>query len=139
MGMRRIIAVGLALALAFARPATAGDEHLVSLDQIQADLLAAGRARTEDLARIDALSDRPEVQRATAQMGLGRDNVRSIVHQLDDAELHDLAMRAKALDRDPVAGTGAVPVYPTWYLVPFLVVALALVAGVVLGIKALVD
>ena len=137
--MRRFIAGILALAFVCARPATAGEEHLVSPARIEAEVLAAGRARTGDLARVDALLARAEVERAAARVGLDVARVRSLLPHLDDAELHDLAMRTQALHADPVAGTSTVPIYSNWYLLLVLVVVVALLAGAVLGIKALVD
>ena len=140
--MRRTIAIGLALALLFARPGMTDDDHLVSPDRVAADLAASARARTSDLGDVDTLLARPDVERAAARIGLDVGRVRTVVPLLSDAELHDLAARAQALHTDPVAGdetmtTGIAE--STSMAVLVLLLFLALLAGLVLGIKALVD
>ena len=137
--MRRIIAGALALTLGLAHPAMAGEDHLVSASRIESELVATARARTLDLARIDALLARPELGRAAARVGLDVRRVRAVVPHLDDADLHELAVRSQTLRTDPVAGSPIYPEFPMAWVVVFLLLVLALLVGAVLGIKALVD
>jgi hypothetical protein len=134
--MRRIIAVGIALTLPFVQSA-AGGEHLVSPAQVDERLMAARQSRAADLERVDAVLARPEVGRAAASAGLDIDIVRRAVPRIDDAELHDLAVRAEALRADPVAGSPIVVYPPVWLIVACFVVVLAALAGVVWAIVAI--
>ena len=134
--MRRIVAVGLALALACVQPA-GGAEHLVSPAQVTERLIDAGQRRAADLESVDAALALPQVGRVAAAVGLDVESMRKAVPRLDDAELHELAVRAEQLRTDPVAGSPIVPVFPTWMIVAFLAVVIAVLAGIVWAIVAI--
>jgi hypothetical protein len=127
--VRRVIALGLALVLASAGVSNA-DEHLVSAAQRDARLVEAPRQRAADLERIHALLARPDAARAVARFGVGTDAIRRAVPLLDDAELHELAVRASALQADPVAGRNQ-----SWIFLIVLAVVVVLVV-IVLGVRA---
>jgi hypothetical protein len=121
--MRRIVAVGLALALACVQPA-AGAEHMVPPAQIEERLIAAGERRAAELESVDA---------ALVEA------VRKAVPRLDDAELHELAVRAEQLRTDPVAGSPIVPTLPGWVVPVFVVVVIAALVGFLWAITAIID
>jgi hypothetical protein len=132
------MAVALLVAFGYSDMSRA-DEHLVSGRQRDARLTEAVGSRVANLERVDAVLSIPEARRAASLLGIDVDVARRSLAQLGDAELHDLAARAHALQTDPAAGTGAVPVVPGWVVVGALVVIVALIVGLVLGIKAIVD
>lgn len=134
--MRRIVAVGLAVALACIRPA-AGAEHLVPPAQIAKRLIDSGQRRAADLESVDAALALPQVAGVAAAVGLDVETLRKAVPRLDDAELHQLAVRAEQLRTDPVAGSPIVPTFTTEMIVVFFVVVIAVLAGIVWAIVAI--
>jgi len=79
-------------------------DHLVTPDTMRARLQEAQGRRQQDLATVDAVLARPEAAAAAAVAGAPIDRVRAALPALSDAELADLAVRAAALQSDPVAG-----------------------------------
>lgn len=80
------------------------DEHLVSPQQVQARLAEAAAARQDRLALVRGVLSSPQAVSMAAALGADLDTVRAAAAILTDAELADLAERAAAVDRDPVAG-----------------------------------
>jgi len=137
--MRRIVAVGVALALACVQPA-AGDEHLVPPAQIAERLTEASQRRAADLESVDAALSLPQVGRAAVAVGLDVETVRKAVPRLDDAELHELAVRAEQLRTDPVAAScSGVAAFPGWLLPALVVTAIAVLGGIAWAIVAIVN
>ena len=118
----------MTLALGAADRALAG-EHLVTQAAAQARLLEAEAARQGDLAVVDRVLSSPRAAAAARTVGADLDAVRRAVPMLSDAELREVAARAAALDRDPVAGVSDNDI--RWLLYIFLIVAI-----VILVIKA---
>jgi hypothetical protein len=79
-------------------------EHVVSRLDVAARLAEARTLRQADLSSVDALLATPAAVTAAARAGLDVARVRAAVGALDDAELHELAVRASALRSDPTAG-----------------------------------
>jgi hypothetical protein len=104
--MRIRLAFGALLAAATLLSADLGfaQEHLVRPDLVQQRLLDAASQRDRDLATVQAAFSSPEAARAAGVLGVSLVSVQSRLDALDDAELHELATRAAALDSDPVAG-----------------------------------
>jgi hypothetical protein len=101
--MRTSLAVLSLAALCAAVPAR-GDDHIVTLGQAQQRLLEAEAARQQDTAVVRDVLARPEALAAAALAGADLDQVQAAVATLSDGELRDLALRAMALQTDPVAG-----------------------------------
>lgn len=107
--MRRILVALAAAAILSAVQAGAEDKlaagnHLVTPEAAQARLVEAGAARQQDLATVDAFLASPEGMTALSTVGVSGEKVRGSLGTLSDAELHDVAARAAALQEDPVAG-----------------------------------
>jgi hypothetical protein len=104
--MRIRLAFGALLAAATLLFADLGfaQEHLVRPDLVQQRLLDAATQRDRDLATVQTAFSSPEAARAAGVLGVSLVSVQSRLDALDDAELHELATRAAALDSDPVAG-----------------------------------
>jgi len=94
----------LAALVVFAVPAVRAEEHLVSPQAAQQQLLDATAARAQNLAVVDAFVASPEGSAAMATLGVDAARVRGSLSTLTDAELQDVAARAAALQGDPVAG-----------------------------------
>jgi hypothetical protein len=102
--MRKTLTVlSIALASLVAGQATAGD-HVVSTETAQQRLLEAAADRERSLATLDRALSSPEAARAAATVGADTNALRAALPTLSDAEIADLALRAAALDTDPVAG-----------------------------------
>jgi hypothetical protein len=99
-------------------------EHLVTTTAAQARLAAAEDARQHDLALLDAVLSTPEAVAAAKAVGADLDGVRRAAPTLSDAELRDLAVRAAALQADPVAGVSDHDL--RWLLYIFLLVAIVI-------------
>ena len=88
-----------------------------------------GGKRQGDLAFVDRVLSSPQAAAAARSVGADLDAVRRAAPTLTDAELREIAARAAALDRDPVAGVSDSDI--RWLLYIFLIVAI-----VILVIKA---
>ncbi len=99
----RFSRVVLALLTLASRPVAAQD-HLVAPAQAQDRLAAAEAARQGDLARLDRTLATADAARVAGRVGIDVRAVRRSLPLLSDAEAHDLATRAAALDSDPAAG-----------------------------------
>lgn len=84
-------------------PARAAD-HLVSREDVAERLQAAREERAADLAAVQEVLATPAASGVAARVGADLDRVRASVASLNDAELGDLAQRARALQGDPAAG-----------------------------------
>jgi|SRR6185503_4656173 hypothetical protein len=93
----------LAVLAALSTPVWAGD-HLVGTEAARQQLLDTAAARSRDLAAVDAFVTSPDGTAALARFGVDSADVRGSLAGLSDAELHDVAARANALQADPVAG-----------------------------------
>ena len=100
--MKKILAALLTLA-ALTGPATA-QEHLVSPQAAERQLLDATATRAQNLAAVDTFVSSPEGSAAMATLGVDSARVRGALSTLTDAELEEIASRAAALQADPVAG-----------------------------------
>jgi hypothetical protein len=94
----------LAALVVFAVPAVRAEEHLVSPQAAQQQLLDATAARAQNLAAVDAFVASPQATAAMATLGVDAARVRASLSTLTDAELQEIASRASALQADPVAG-----------------------------------
>jgi len=127
--MRKSLAAVVALVALAAADRVFAQEHLVTQAEAQARLAEAGAARQGDLAFVDRVLSSPQAAAAARSVGADLDAVRRAAPTLTDAELREIAARAAALDRDPVAGVSDSDI--RWLLYIFLIVAI-----VILVIKA---
>jgi hypothetical protein len=102
MRVRVIIAAGALAAASWAASATSG--HLVDAKAAQAAVQRAAADRAADLAAIQGALGTPAAEGAAKAMGVPLDRVRASVPTLTDGEVHDLAVRAAAIQGDPAAG-----------------------------------
>lgn len=93
----------LGLVIVATTPAGAA-EHVASPRDVTARLAEARTLRQADLSTVDALLVTPAAVTAASRVGVDVARVRAAVAALDDAELHELAVRASALRSDPTAG-----------------------------------
>jgi len=100
---RGIIAAGTILAASWVASATCG-EHLVDARAAQAAVQRVAADRAADVAAIQGALRTSVAERAARAMGVPLDRVVSAVPTLSDGEVHDLAVRAAALQGDPLAG-----------------------------------
>lgn len=101
--MRKSLAALAALA-AFAVPTAWAEDHLVSPEAAQQQLLDSTAARARNLAAVDAFVASAEGSAALATVGLDASHVRGALAGLSDSELEEVAARAAALQGDPTAG-----------------------------------
>ncbi len=102
--MKRICLAVLPLAALLAGDAAQAADHLVSLRDAEARLAQAEAERQRDLGQVDRLLATPDARRAAGRVGADVEKLRASLPALSDADLHDLAQRAAALESDPVAG-----------------------------------
>ena len=95
--------LALAVLAVLAVPAIAED-HLVTTQTAQQQLLAAESARARDLEAVDSFVASTEGASALATLGVDSSAVRAALPALSDADLGELAARTAALQADPVAG-----------------------------------
>ena len=121
----RLRVAWLATALTFmALPPADALDHLVAPGTAQATAAAAAAERGRDREALAAVLTTPEARGIAAGLGLNADDLSAASATLSDAELEDLAARARLLDQDPVAGN----LDPTirQLLIIFLIVAIVI-------------
>jgi hypothetical protein len=101
--MKRLLACLVGVVVLSTPPARAA-EHLVAGAEVASALQAAAGRRAQALARLEGVLAAPEAAGAAARVGASVAELRSGLASLSDAELQDLALRAAALETDPVAG-----------------------------------
>lgn len=126
---KSLVAAVLAMVALVAADRALAQEHLVTTTAAQARLAGAEDARQHDLAVLDGALSTPEAAAAARAVGADLDALRRAAPTLSDSELRDLAVRAGALQADPVAGVTDRDL--RWLLYIFLLVAI-----VILVIKA---
>jgi hypothetical protein len=104
--MRIRLAFGALLAAATLLSADRGlaQDHVIAPELVQQRMVDAATQRNCDLATVRTAFSSPEAARAAGVLGVDLASVQSGLGTLNDAELHELATRAAALDSDPVAG-----------------------------------
>ena len=127
--MRKSLAVLAVLTALLAGNRAFAEDHLATSQAAQARLAEAEAGRQGDLATLDRVLSSPEAAVAATAVGADLGDLRRAAPTLSDSELRDLAVRAAALDGDPVAGVTDHDL--RWLLYVFLLVAI-----VILVIKA---
>jgi hypothetical protein len=105
----------------------AAGNHLVTPDVAQARVLEAGAARERNLATVESFLASPAGQAGMGAVGVSEARVRGALPLLSDAELQDVAVRAAALQADPVAG-GLTSRQWIWILVAAAAITILIIA-----------
>jgi hypothetical protein len=79
-------------------------QHVVPPEAAQARLAEAAAERARQVAAVNSVLATPEASAAVTALGQDMGRLRAAVPALSDSELRDLAVRAEALQTDPVAG-----------------------------------
>jgi hypothetical protein len=95
--------LAIALTCLAVRPCGAADHVLAPGEAQRAAAAAAGR-RAFDLEAVSAVLATPEALATGRALGVDAERLASTAAALSDAELAELAARARALGTDPVAG-----------------------------------
>lgn len=103
MRTRLVVAVWVSLNVLVGSP-TFAESHVATPQSIEQRLSERMAERGRDLAAIQHLLVTREATSAIRALGASPEDVRMRVSTLGDSELQDLARRARALERDPVAG-----------------------------------
>jgi hypothetical protein len=122
--MRKSVAVLAVLTALLAGDRAFAEDHLVTSQAAQVRLAEAEAARQSDLAVLAAALSTPEAAAAAKAVGADLGDVRRAAPTLSDSELRDLAVRAAALEGDPVAGVTDHDL--RWLLYVFLLVAIVI-------------
>ena len=102
--MTHCLSVLLVVALVLPTPIFAGD-HLLTRNDVAARLEAARAERATNQLTIDRLLAGSLAAQVARERGLDIGQLRTAAATLSDEELRDLAVRADALETDPVAGS----------------------------------
>lgn len=103
--MRRILAVLFACATVQAPQSADSADHLVRPATAQERLAATTTERAQDIEGIESVLSSPTAASVASALGVRIERLKVGVRALSDRELRDLALRAAALEGDPVAGT----------------------------------
>lgn len=103
----RAVAVSTAFVLSLPAPGRT-EPHIVAPAEVRARILAAHAERQHHLQALESLLATPAAAAAAQTIGVSAADLKAKAARLSDAELQDLAARARALQTDPVAGTNAV-------------------------------
>ncbi len=93
-----------ALVIAVATWPVHASEHVLSRADVGARLAEARAARTDAQTDVAALLTTPAATRAAEHVGVAPARLQVALASLSDAELNELATRARALQADPTAG-----------------------------------
>jgi hypothetical protein len=78
--------------------------HVVSPDELQAQVVAATQARQRNLDKVENFLSSPEAAKALGNASIDPQQVKTAVSSLSDAELAQLAARADKAQQDFAAG-----------------------------------
>lgn len=82
----------------------AADTHVIDLSELQHDWKSSQQARAANLADIERVLSLPAAQEALAKSHLTTARVTTAIAELDDAELAELAERARDAEQDVEGG-----------------------------------
>lgn len=85
-------------------PSAVAQEHVLDPATRDRRLVDHAKTRAQDLARLATLLETPAAADAARAFGFDAGRLSTALALLNDAELHDLALRAEALTGDPVTG-----------------------------------
>src|SRR5262245_23187715 len=128
--MRRLPAVVALMSLLCSPLAVGADDHLVTPQASRTRLAGSTTQREQDLQTVARVLSRPEASAAVSRMGLAPEQVQSRLAALGDQDLRDLAARAAALDRDPVAGYYDSDVHDLMVILLVVVIVVVLLSAV---------
>jgi len=120
--MRKSLAI-LTLAASLPGFVFAGD-HVVTRQAADARLVEAAVSRSADIATLSRTLATPQAERVTRLLGTDVVTVRGSLASLSDQEAHELAVRAAALQSDPVSGLSS---DVNTLLIIFLIVAIVII------------
>ena len=99
-----ITALTLFSYVAAPQPLRAGETHVVNLSELQQDLRSSQETRVNNLADIERVLSLPEAQDALSKAHLTTERITTAIAELNDAELAQLADRAREAEQDVEGG-----------------------------------
>lgn len=122
--MRRVLAVLSVCALVLAPELALCADHLVKPAAARERIATAATEREHNIRALERVLSSPAAVSAAAAFGTRAERLKAGVSTLSDDELRDLADRAAALDKDPVAGLHDTDPEVHEFLVIFMIVAI---------------
>jgi hypothetical protein len=95
----------LMLALFSGVPQLVAQEHVVSSQQIQQELVNSAAQRTSNIEKLNAFFGSDSAQKSLKNAGINPEQVKNAVAQLSDQELSELSRKAGQAQHDFAAGS----------------------------------
>ncbi len=124
----RLISRSLALLLMVSAPVFAGQQHVISPNELAATVLERAAAQDADRAAIREALTQPQVRDVVSSLGVSVDRVESVADTLDGAELAKAGDAARQVNQQLVGGASSVVLSTTTIIIILLLVIILIVA-----------
>jgi hypothetical protein len=125
---RQLLALALVVFTLVPGSALAGQQHIVSPEQLSATMAARTAAQDADRAAVREALDRAEVRQVAASMGVDLSRVTDVVGTMSGEDLSEAAAAARQVNQQLVGGASTVVISTTTIIIILLLVILLVVA-----------
>jgi len=126
--VRELLVYSLVALLMVSSSAFAGQQHVVSPDQLAATVADSAAKQDTDRATVREALERPEVQAVASKLGLDLSRATSAVETLSGADLDKAANAAQQVNEQLVGGASSVVISTTTIIIILLLVIILIVA-----------
>ncbi len=126
--IRTLLVYPLVALLMVSSSAFAGQQHVVSPDQLAATVADSAAKQDTDRAAVREALERPEVQAVASKLGLDLSHAASAVDTLSGADLDKAANAAQQVNEQLVGGASTVVISTTTIIIILLLVIILIIA-----------
>ncbi len=124
----RLLSCSLAFWLLTSAPALAGQQHVVSPNELASTVAGRAAAQDTDRAAIREALTQPRVRDVVSSLGVSVDRVEAVAETLDGAELARAGDAARQVNQQLVGGASSVTLSTTTIIIILLLVIILIVA-----------
>jgi hypothetical protein len=126
--LTRLLTFAMASLILISAPALAGQQHVVSQNELASTVAARAAAQDADRAAIREALTQPQVRDVVSSLGVSVDRVEAVADTLDGAELAKAGDAARQVNQQLVGGASSVVISTTTIIIILLLVIILIVA-----------
>jgi hypothetical protein len=126
--LTRLLSCSLAFLLMTSAAALAGQQHVVSPNELASTVSGRAAAQDADRAAIREALTQPQVRDVVSSLGVSVDRVEAVAGTLDGAELAKAGDAARQVNQQLVGGASSVVISTTTIIIILLLVIILIVA-----------
>ena len=126
--LTRLLTFAMASLILISAPALAGQQHVVSPNELASTVAARAAAQDADRAAIREALTQPQVRDVVSSLGVSVDRVEAVADTLDGAELAKAGDAARQVNQQLVGGASSVVISTTTIIIILLLVIILIVA-----------